>query len=405
MNADVIVVGGGLVGATLAVALGRHGLTSVIVDQAELSETATAEYDGRVSAVASASARMLGAIGLGGVIEAHGQPIDEIRATDGLSRLHVHFDAAAAASGPLGWMVENRFLRRALLDAVAASPEVVLLAPAATAAVTRSATGVAVTLEDGRSITAPVMVAADGRGSPLRVAAGIRLAEWHYDAVSLVTTIAHERAHGGVAFEIFLPTGPLAILPMRPEPARHLSAIVWTVPGGDADGWAGLHPAALARELAARMDGFLGALAIASPVTRYPLRLQHADAFVADRLALVGDAGHVIHPIAGQGLNLGLRDVAALTEVLVDASRLGLDLGDAQVLARYQRWRRADVLAVSAATDGLARLFGLGGRLPAAVRRLGLAAVDRMPRVKGFFMAEARGEGGDLPALLRGGLA
>jgi len=396
---DTIIVGGGLVGATTALALAAHGLSSTLIDRADLAATRTQGFDGRVSAIASGSARMLRAIGLGGVLD-HGCPIGEIRVTDNLSPLHLHFDARDADSGPLGWMVENHVLRAAVLDAIAAQPLVRLLAPATILDVDR-AEPIARLQTSAGEIRAPLLIAADGKHSPLRRAANIRLAQWRYPATAIVTTLRHEQPHGNIAFELFFATGPFAILPMLDDPhGGHRSAIVWTIPAREAEGWLALTPAALAREMAARMGHFLGALEIASPISAYPLLLQHAERLTDHRLALVGDSAHAIHPIAGQGLNLGLRDVAALAEVLVEAARQGLDLGDPQVLARYQRWRRLDILAITAATDLLSRLFGFPGALPAAARRIGLAAVDRLPRLKRAFMAEARGEAGELPLLL-----
>ncbi len=401
---DTIIVGGGLVGASLALALAAHGLSSTLIDRADLSATRTIGFDGRVSAIASASARMFRAIGLGAVLD-RGCAIGEIRVTDGLSPLHLHFDAREADSGPLGWMVENHLLRAAVLDAIAAQPLIHLLAPATLGEIDRGEAMVRVETSAGTA-RAPLMIAADGKDSPLRRAAGIKQARWDYPATAIVTTIGHAEPHGNIAFELFFPTGPLAILPMLDDAhGHHRSAIVWTVPAREAEGWLALTPAALAREMASRMDGFLGPLEILTPISHYPLRLQHAGQLTDHRLALVGDAAHVIHPIAGQGLNLGLRDVAALAQVLVEGARLGLDLGSPQVLANYQRWRRLDVGAIVLATDALSRLFGIPGRAPAAVRRLGIAAVNRVPRLKVAFMAEARGEAGALPTLLRGELA
>lgn len=401
---DTVIVGGGLVGATTALALAAHGLSSTLIDRADLSATRTQGFDGRVSAIASGSARMFRTIGLGPVLE-HGCPIGEIRVTDGLSPLNLHFDAREADSGPLGWMVENHVLRAAVLDAIAAQPLIRLLAPATLGEVYRDEAIVRAETSAGE-VRAPLLIAADGKHSPLRRAAGIRLAEWPYPAIAIVTTLRHAQPHGQIAFELFFPTGPFAILPMLDDAdGRHRSAVVWTIPSSEAEGWLALTPAALAREMAARMDYFLGVLEIASPITSYPLRLQHAERLTDHRLALVGDAAHVIHPIAGQGLNLGLRDAAALVQVLAESARLGLDLGQPEVLARYQQWRRLDILAITAATDALSRLFGLPGALPAAARRIGLAAVNRLPRLKAAFMAEARGEAGKLPALLTGELA
>lgn len=402
-QSDVIIIGGGLVGMTLALALDAHGLSSAVVDSADLSTTLAPGFDGRASAIASASARMFQAIGLWDAIAEHGCAIDEIRVTDGLSPLHLHFDGHDGNTGPLGFMFENRILRKALIEAAGRASQLRLYAPARYRRVERGATGVTVELDDGTMLSAPLVIAADGRRSALRDAAGIRIARWQYQQTAIVTMIEHEVPHGNVAFELFYPTGPFAILPMR---ATGLSggraAIVWTVEADDAPAYLGLPERALAAEIAKRMGGFLGEVRLIAPASSYPLGFHHAERYVDERLVLVGDAAHGIHPIAGQGLNMGLRDIAALAEVLVEGARLGLDLGDAQLLARYQGWRQLDNAMVAGATDVLNRLFALPGRPAAAVRRLGLAAVERVPPLKRFFMAEARGETGDLPKLLQG---
>ena len=401
MSHDVIIIGGGLVGMTLALALDAHGVTSAVVDAADLDATLTQAFDGRVSAIASASARMFRAIGLAQVLDEHGGAIGAIRVTDGLSPLHLHFDATAGDSGPLGWMVENRLLRGALLTAGRAATGIALHAPASAASIVRGQDGAAVTLADGTVLTAPLIVAADGRRSPLREAAGIRSSRWTYPNTAIVTMIGHARPHRGVAAELFYPSGPFAVLPMRDD---HRSAIVWTVDAADAPGLLKLGPRGLAAEIARATGFYLGTVEVIAPASSYPLSFHHAETYVADRLALIGDAAHGIHPIAGQGLNMGLRDIAALTQVLVEATRLGLDLGAPAVLERYDRWRRVDNMAVAAATDTLNRLFAVRGRAAATIRRLGLAAVERTPALKRRFMAEARGETGDRPRLLTGEL-
>lgn len=410
-ESDVIIIGGGLVGMTLALALDAHGLSSAVVDAADLSTTLAPGFDGRASAIASASARMFRAISLWDRIADQGCAIDEIRVTDGLSPLHLHFDSHDGDGGPLGYMFENRALRVALIDAGQAASQIRIHAPARYRRVERTATGARVELADGTVLTAPLVIAADGRRSALREAAGIRVAQWRYDQTAIVTMIEHELPHGGIAFELFYPTGPFAILPMKTAGATDASstgtlggrsAIVWTVGADDAAAYLGLPERALAAEIEKRMGGFLGAVRLIAPASSYPLGFHHAERYVDERLALIGDAAHGIHPIAGQGLNMGLRDVAALAEVLVDGARLGLDLGDPQLLARYQGWRRLDNAMVAGTTDVLNRLFALPGRPAASLRRLGLAAVERVPPLKRFFMAEARGETGDLPKLLQG---
>ncbi|WP_375422608.1 UbiH/UbiF/VisC/COQ6 family ubiquinone biosynthesis hydroxylase [uncultured Sphingomonas sp.] len=401
MDTEVIILGGGLVGATQALALAAHGLTSIVVDPADPAVTLAPGFDGRASAVASASGRMLDAIGVGERIRGLGCPIRQIRVSDGLEPGALDF-VPDAGDGALGVMYENKLLRRALFDAATEAPLVDLRMRTSAADIVRDAAGVTATLSDGAVVRAPLLIAAEGRNSPTRVAAGISVAQWRYDHAAIIGAFHHERAHEGIAFEIFYPAGPFALLPLPDDEIGHRSAIVWTVTAKDAAGMLKLGDRGFLAEATKRMGGFLGELSAASPRASYPLGFHHAARITAERLALVGDAGHGIHPIAGQGLNLGFRDVATLAEVLVDGKRLGLDLGDAALLARYQRWRGLDTFMVAAATDGLARLFGIPGKAASAVRRFGISAVNAVPPLKDRFMAEARGESGDLPKLLQG---
>ena len=404
MNADVIIIGGGLIGSTLALALARHGVTSIVVDAQDLGTTTMAAFDGRASAIASASARMLRALGLGDVLDTDGCAIRAIRVTDGTAPQFLHFDAGSEGD-PLGIMVENRLLRIALLDAVRAAPQVTLIAPAEVANLARGDHAVTLTLADGHVFTAPLAIAADGRKSKTRDAAGIRIAGWSYPNAALVSMVAHSVPHGAVACEMFYPSGPMALLPMTDHvDGRARSAIVWTVDAANAAAARKLGPKALAAEIAARIDGTLGDIEVIAPQAVWPLGYHHAASYTAQRLVLVGDAAHGIHPIAGQGLNMGFRDVAALAQVIVEAARTGQDLGAPDVLDRYSAWRRLDNSMVGAVTDSLNRLFAVPGRLPAAVRRFGLAGVQRIGPLKARFMAEARGETGKLPALLTGEL-
>ncbi len=401
-RADIIILGGGLVGLTLAIALDRHGLSTIVIDPADPATQLTPQYDGRATAVASSSWRMLQAIGVGERLEGQGCPIETIRVSDGLARGGILFDPPAD-DDPLGMMFENRLLRATVRDCAVAAERVNLLMPGRPGEIVRDAAGVRVALDDGRLAAAPVLVGAEGRNSPIREAAGIPIARWSYDHVALVATVAHERWHENVAYEIFYPDGPFAILPMlEGEDGRPRSAIVWSVPAGEAAAILDLPERALSHEIEKRMGGFLGPVALAGPRWSYKLGFHHAAQISALRLALVGDAAHGIHPIAGQGLNLGFRDAAALAEVLVEGARLGMDLGDAQLLARYERWRGLDTLMVAFATDSLTRLYGVPGRTAAAVRRFGMGMVQRFGPLKERMMAEARGESGDLPLLLRG---
>lgn len=400
-NADVIILGGGLVGLTLAIALDAHGLTSIVVDPAEPAGVLAKGFDGRASAVASASQAMLDAIGVGARLKGQGCPIGSIRVSDGLAPRALMFEPDPE-SGALGYMYENRLLRRALHQAAAEAANITLMMPGKPGSVVRDADAVHVTLADGRSLRGALLIGAEGRNSPTRTAAGINVARWSYHHHAIIATLGHERPHEGVAHEIFYPEGPFALLPMLDDAAGHRSAIVWTVAEAHGPAMLGLPDRAFLAEAEKRMGGMLGALRSVSPRSSYPLGFHHTARITDARLALVGDAAHGIHPIAGQGLNLGFRDVAALAEVLVEGTRLGLDPGDAQLLARYERWRALDSFLVAATTDALTRLFGLPGKAPRAIRRFGLDMVSRIPPLQRRFMAEARGETGTLPKLLQG---
>lgn len=400
-RSDVIILGGGLVGLTLAIALDAHGITSTVIDPADPAGLLEPGFDGRASAVASAPWKMLSAIGVGALLEGKGCPIDRIEVRDGLSPEALGFDAVPD-EGPLGYMFENRELRVALYERARACAGLTLLAPAMPGDVVRNADGVRVTLDEGRVVTGALLVGAEGRRSPTREAAGFRVARWDYDHVAMIATVRHSIPHGNVAHEIFYADGPFALLPMMPGDR---SCVVWSVPRADAQAIRELPDRAFIAELQKRSGGILGALELVSPRSGYPLDFHHSAKITAERLVLVGDAAHGIHPIAGQGVNLGYRDVASLVQVLAEGVRLGLDPGDAQLLARYERWRGIDNLSVAASTDGLTRLFGIKGRAPRAIRRFGLAAVERIAPLKHFFMTEARGGAGTLPKLLEGSLA
>jgi 2-octaprenyl-6-methoxyphenol hydroxylase len=399
-KSDVIILGGGLVGQTLALALAAHGLSSAIVDQADPQATLVAAFDGRASAIASASWRMLDAIGLAAALSPHGCPIRRIEVRDGLQEGALDF-TPGAGNDPLGTMLENRILRRELRSAVVKADRVTTYMPAKADQIERSEGGVRVTLDTGALLAAPVLLVAEGRNSQTRGAAGIRIAQWQYNHRAIISAFDHSTPHDNVAHEIFYPAGPFALLPMLPGTR---SALVWTVAEKDAAGVLAMSERAFLAEVTKRMGGILGDISAAAPRSSYPLGFHHTAKITAQRLALIGDAGHGIHPIAGQGLNLGFRDVAALVEVLVDGARLGLDLGDPELLARYERWRSLDTFSVALATDGLARLFGIPGRTASRVRRFGLGAVQRIAPLKSMFMAEARGESGALPKLLQGDL-
>ena len=414
--ADVLVIGGGMVGMTLACALADAGVAVVLVDAEPPAARLGADYDGRSSAIAFGSQRILAGIGAWDAMAAEAEPILDIRVTDGdgvgrTSPRFLHYDhqalsgrAAAADAGapPFGWIVENRAIRRALVARVAALPRIAHLAPATALGVERLPGGVSATLDSGARVTARLVVAAEGKHSPTRRAAGIPVTEWSYGQTGIVCTIGHELPHDGVAHEHFLPAGPFAVLPMTTTAEGHRSSIVWTERSALAPAMLALDDDAFAAEIMGRFGLSLGPIRVLGRRWSYPLRLMHAARYADARLALVGDAAHVIHPIAGQGLNLGLRDVAALAEAIVDANRLGLDVGQADVLARYERWRRFDTMMLLAVTDSLNRLFSNDVALIRMARDMGLAAVDGLPPLKRLFMRHAMGLVGDLPRLVRG---
>jgi len=399
-RADAIIFGGGLVGLAVASALDSSGLSVIVVDPADPAPRNEAGFDGRTSAVSSSSMRMLQTIGVAEHLAEPGCPIWRIAVADGLEPGGLHFDPDDHE--PLGFMHENRHLRAALQARAEAGKNIWLLWKSRVTSVDRGAMGTVIALDDGRKLHAPLLIGADGRNSRTREAAGINVARWKYDHQAIVSVIRHDRPHEHVAYEIFYPTGPFALLPMNDDEAGHRSAIVWSVPQEDAAGWLSLNDPDFAAEAEAAMGGFLGTVAMLAPRSSFPLGFHHAAQITAERLALVGDAAHAIHPIAGQGLNLGFRDAAALAQVLVEGARLGLDLGDRQLLDRYQRWRSLDALSVAFATDTLTRLYAVPGKTASAIRRFGMGLVGRISPVRNRLMSEARGTSGELPLLLRG---
>jgi 2-octaprenyl-6-methoxyphenol hydroxylase len=401
-KADVIIIGGGLIGLTQALALAAHGITSHVIDRADPEAMLAARFDGRTSAISSSSMKMLEALGLGDALTGKGCPIEQIWVSDGLKPGALDF-VPGSDDGYLGQMFENRLLRRTLYEAAQANEAIQLHMPVPISSKHRDAFGASVTLDGGEVLTADLIIVAEGRQSQTRDEAGIKIAHWQYKHSAMVGAIFHEKPHGNVAYEIFYPSGPFAVLPMLDSnDGRHRSAIVWSVDEADAPGYMKLSPRGYSAELEKAMGGILGAVELAAPLSTYKLGFHHAGAITSERLVLIGDSAHGIHPIAGQGLNLGLRDVASLTEVLVDGARLGLDLADTQLLERYARWRGIDTLMVAMSTDTLNRLFSIPGKTASAVRRFGMGLVQRTAPAKAFFMAEARGESGDLPKLLKG---
>jgi 2-octaprenyl-6-methoxyphenol hydroxylase len=399
-HVDVLIAGAGFAGLALAIAL-RQGLGpsfSVAVADPMLAREAS---DARASAIAAAARRLFETIGVWADVAADAEPILDMVVTD--SRLNdavrpvfLTFGGEVAPGEPFAHMVENSPLIAALV--AKAKAEGVLLLATAVTNITHEEPLLHVRLADNDTVDARLVVAADGARSHVRELAGIQSFGWWYGQSAIVTTVAHEREHHGRAEEHFLPAGPFAMLPLR----HHRSSIVWTERTAEAKRIVALDDTAFHAELEQRFGLKLGDIAIAGPRRAYPLGFFVARSFIADRIALVGDAAHMIHPIAGQGLNMGLRDVAALAEAIVDAARLGLGPAGAEVLERYQRWRRFDTMAMGVATDGLNRLFSNHSDALRLVRDVGLGLVDRLPALKHVFIREAAGLVGEVPKLLRG---
>lgn len=409
-DADVLIAGAGMAGATFALAAAHVGLKPLLIDPQPFEAQLAESYDGRASAVAYACLRQWRVLGLADQLEPHAGRIDQILVTDGRtpgaaarppSPVFLKFEASEIADRsdgePLGWMIENRRIRAALAQAVREAG-VTVLAPAAVTGLEIGPAGATVRLRDGAALTAALVVGAEGRKSVVREAAGIGVVGWDYGQTGVVATVGLAEPHGNVAHEYFLPSGPFAILPLTGNRA----SLVWTESPARAAALAGASPPAFAAHLRRRFGEFLGAVEVLGPRWTYPLGLSLAEKTTVARVALLGDAAHGMHPIAGQGLNMGLKDAAALAEVLADAARAGEDIGSEAVLERYARWRRFDNVMLMAATDVFTRLFSNDQPLIRAVRDLGIGVVNRIGPARRFFMHEAGGAVGDLPRLLRG---
>lgn len=407
---DIIIAGAGLAGAAFALAAAQGGLKVVMIDPQPFDLQLAPSFDGRSTAIAFSTFRMLDALGLGEALRPHACRMDRILVTDGrrpgaatrpASPAFLRFDAdeigGRTGGEPLGYMVENRRIRAALAQGVqAAGLEV--LAPASVASVDVGPGEAAVTLSDGRVLNAPLVVGAEGRQSRVRTAAGIDTVGWGYGQSGVVATVRLARDHGNVAHEYFLPGGPFAILPLTDQRA----SLVWTETTRRAEALRDASDEAFHAHLLRRFGDFLGDVAVEGPRFVYPLSLSLAERLYAPRIALIGDAAHGVHPVAGQGLNMGLKDAAALAEVLTDAARLGEDIGSETVLERYARWRRFDNAALAAGFDAFVRLFSNDLAPVRLLRDLGMAAVNRIAPLRRAFMHEAGGAIGDLPRLLKG---
>lgn len=409
-DADVIIAGAGMAGATLALALKSGGIEPLLIDPMPFDSQLAPTFDGRSSAIAFSCFRQWRTLGLAPMLEPHAQRMDQILVTDGRSPgaatpgqtpFFLHFDSAEIGDRvegePLGYMLENRRIRAALGEGVKTAG-IQVLAPERVVSVAVKSAGAEVTLGDGRVLTAPLVVGAEGRGSTVRKAAGIEAVGWDYPQTGVVCTVKLARGHGGVAHEYFLPGGPFAILPLTDDRA----SLVWTEKRDRGEALKVASPDAFNSHLYRRFGDFLGEIEVVGPVFTYPLSLSIAEQLCAPRIALLGDAAHGVHPIAGQGLNLGLKGAAALAEVIVEAARLGEDIGSEAVLQRYAGWRRFDTNTLAAGMDAFVWLFSNDNPLIRLVRGVGMSVVNRIGPARRFFMHEAGGAVGDLPRLMRG---
>jgi len=402
-DSDILIVGGGLNGPALALAAARAGLSSTVIDALPEPTRKNAGFDGRSYALALASVRLLRNLGIWERVAENAQPMLEIKVSDGRagegpSPFFLHFDHAEIEEGPMGHMLEDRFLRRALIEAMAGDPLIKQVSNDTVTAQEVSTTGVSVTLASGKVLSGRLLIGADGRGSGTAARAGIKRTGWGYGQTALVAAIEHDLPHHGIAHQFFMPPGPLAILPLP----GNVSSIVWSETDATAARFAALPDAEFMEVLRPRFGDFLGGIKLRGKRYTYPLSLTVANSFVADRLALIGDAAHGMHPIAGQGLNAGLRDVAALAQVMTEASRRGEDIAAADVLARYQQWRRFDTATLAMATDLTNRLFSNDNPVLRAARDLGMGAISQIPGLRRGFIREAAGLTGDLPELMKG---
>jgi 2-octaprenyl-6-methoxyphenol hydroxylase len=403
---DVVIAGGGFVGHTLALALAKlapPGFRIALVDAAPAHAGGSGAEDARALALSAATRNLLSALDLWPLLAPQAQAIESIEITDSAlnAALRPHFlgfDDEFRRAGASAFMVEHGDLRRVLAAAVANEPAIETRSPESVTEFETDAFGVDVKLGSGKAIEGRLLVAADGKRSQLRERAGIKCVGWSYPQMGIVTTVAHARPHHGKAVQHFLPSGPFAMLPLT----GNRSSIVWTEGEARTEAIMAADEASFLDELSRRFGHRLGDIALAGPRQSFPLDLQIARSFVADRIALIGDAAHVVHPLAGQGLNIGMRDVAALAETVIEATRLGLDIGAAMQLERYERWRRFDSAFSAAVMDGLNRLFSNDSVPLRTLRDLGLGLVDRAPTLKRFLVREAAGTTGTVPCLLTG---
>jgi len=402
-DTDIAIIGGGLNGTALALALGSVGLHVTIFDASPRETRSDDAFDGRATAIAAGSRNMLRTLGVWDRLGDDAQPIHDILVTDGrvsegAGTSFLHFDHREVGDEPFGHLVENRHIRRALFTSIDDAENVDHRAPVRVLGLERDTAMASLRLEKNETVTAKLAIACDGRNSPTARAAGVRYTGWDYPQTGVVCTVEHAEPHGGVAHEYFLPSGPFAILPLT----GNRSSLVWTEKTAFANAAMSLDDAGFEAEIVRRFGQFLGDVKVTGPRWSYPLSLSLAYEYSAHRLAIVGDAAHGVHPIAGQGLNLGFKDAAALTQVIAQAARRGEDFGTHEVLKRYERWRRFDNTAMGLGMDAINRLFSNDLTPVRALRGMGLNLVNRMGPARRFFMRQAAGLSGEMPRLLQG---
>ena len=401
-DCDIAIVGGGFNGPALALAAAQVGLRVIVLDATSHKPRKNAKFDGRAYALALASKRLLAAVGVWENVAQDAEPMLNIRVSDGhagvgASPFFMDFDHAELEEGPMGYMVEDRHLRYALQAAMQTSPLIEYRLATRVTGQSTGPEGVTLSLANNQKITTRLLVGADGRQSGTAARAGITYTGWQYGQTALVCAVEHDRPHGGVAHQFFMPAGPMAVLPLS---ARR-STVVWSEKTDNAAVIKTLDDAAFLDVLRPRFGDFLGDIALTGGRFSYPLGMMIAKSYIAPNVALIGDAAHGVHPIAGQGLNAGLRDVAALIQVLSEAKQRGEDFASQPVLARYQLWRRFDATALAVATDGFNRLFSNDNPILRLGRDLGMGMLNAMPKVRRGILREAAGLTGDLPDLMR----